>query len=923
MDDNNSKFDDFVLHSAASEQQPPQQQQPPLAQQPPQQHEQDLQQLTEQQKTQEQEQPVYVYYTDAAAPDGHYYMAGSPAPSQSYENYMAHMQSTMYGVQPQLSHADAVMPQSQQYFYYAPAQLPQPQEAQQDLQPQVQPHIPPLYAYPDAQQQYTTGNYAPQHVYVTPNYQYDLTSLGSPLQSNAGLPATAPESNTQQQYPPNSNQPHEQPTTSTAYSFSINAPISNVPPTTASLAALGITQQQIMTQQQLGPTVVPKPEKKKRAAAVGDKLPAKKRATGSNNVMESTAITMSLPSAASPIAEVAVVPEVPKEPPIMSETDPVTALRIRVATAFKEMLDDRGALIDRLVEIMLCIPEEGYGSKEAKSKKMDLRDTFVMQVTSSTGSTNRDIWRGLGDSVKALARIRNWLAFDYKSKRYDDAKGVMAGLLKMSPTIDRLDVTKMTKVLTFFATKATGPSSEYAKRILERAKRSPEHEASPTAGSDDDAKKPSRAALAGFIIPKRTVSKATGVAGTMNTTAEKTAAAKATTAPIKQERSSGNSSFFQSLQRRSSTTTTRSASGESSSSSSSSSAIASAKPTPAPAAPVPAAPAAAAPPPVAPQRISSLITTLRSQRKEEDSSDRSTPEPPTKGKKVRKTVTWRSDADLEQIRYFKSDPQERSMPSEGAANSKMSARELDISEGRGAFKIGHQLMEDLEQPEEEERMPWYLPIELDFARSERFSPRERETNFYKRGGSKMAVSAEAETQKRREATVLMTIYFGDGEPSPSEPESEVDKGELEDLDSVKEIPAPQELRIGWMVALASQSSVAEAAGGAGSITAGGSRNARRKQRRATAQAQAQAQAQSEAQAMQAQQSRVGQAAGMLAPSVNVQALQALQALFASSAQSAPTAVVPAAVPTAAQGGGDLSALAAAMQAALEAGRGRK
>ncbi|KAK9384805.1 hypothetical protein V1515DRAFT_617836 [Lipomyces mesembrius] len=490
------------------------------------------------------------------------------------------------------------------------------------------------------------------------------------------------------------------------------------------------------------------------------------------------------------------VPEKPKELSILLEKDPATALRLRVATAFRNLMDDMWLLTDRLVEIMLSIPEDAYGVKT----KFDLREVYLSQLTILTGSS-KDVWNALSENNLCLARIRNWLVNDYKSKRFDSAKPVLAALVKMPISLEQLKRVKMEKVLLFFEGKGNDACKEVSRRILSRAKNigdkdtlsekpgSPKKEADNAVDSKAvvDAKKvqiPRANPLSGFTIPKK--SHATALA-----TAPKTPATSNTTSnTVKTERPSGNTSFFQSLQKRPGAPAKSAAPKPPEEKKSVSSAQ---PPTPAPSAAQP--------------RISSLFTAFRSGPKSEDVSESSTPEP-VRPRKKQKTVAWRSDADLVEVRYFETDPSERALNVSDTVHERYrNARELDISEGRTAFKKGQHIADIEYEVEEDEKLPWYTPIDINFVKCERFTEKELEKNVFRHGGSKLPESPEALIQKERESNVLLAMYFTEADipPSPSEPENEADLGSV-DSPGIKEIPVPQPTRLSWMMLLVNNGS---------------------------------------------------------------------------------------------------------------------
>ncbi|KAK9366230.1 hypothetical protein V1509DRAFT_630534 [Lipomyces kononenkoae] len=512
--------------------------------------------------------------------------------------------------------------------------------------------------------------------------------------------------------------------------------------------------------------------------------------TGQNLAASSTP-QISLPQVELPsvISGAPPVPEKPKELPILQEKDPVTALRLRVATAFRNLMDDTRLLADRLVEIMLSIPEEAYGTTTG----FDLREVYLSQLTALTGST-KDVWIALAESNLCLARIRNWLVYDYKSMRFDSAKPVLVALSTMPISTEQLKRVKMEKVLVFFEGKGNDACKALARKVRSRAKNvgdkdtlsekpgSPRQEIesgdSKTGSNGKKAQIPRTNPLSGFTIPKRShaiSSSTTAKVPTSNTTSN----------TVKAERPSGNTSFFQSLQKKAATPAKPAAPKPAEKPAEDKKSVSSAQSsTPAPAAVQP--------------RFSSLYTAFITGPKSEEVSENSTPEP-VRPRKQRKTVAWRSDADLVQVRYFELDPSERALNVSDTVHERYrSARELDISEGRAAFKKGNHI-EDIEyEVEEDEKILWYNPTGIDFVKCERFGARELDKNVIRRGGSKVPESPETVIQKERESNVLLAMYFTDADipASPSEPDKETDMGS-DDSPAVKEIPVPQHTRLSW------------------------------------------------------------------------------------------------------------------------------
>ncbi|KAK7208615.1 hypothetical protein BZA70DRAFT_274220 [Myxozyma melibiosi] len=535
-------------------------------------------------------------------------------------------------------------------------------------------------------------------------------------------------------------------------------------------------QPQPSVQQQLPPASAA--PKKKRAAPEPTAAPKKKAAT--KKATESPAPTPP-----------------PVELPIMSEKDPVTALRIRIATAFKNLLDDKPALVDRLIEIGLAIPDEAYG----KTSKFDLRETYITYLSSLLTSVNKDIWRMLASNLKFLARLRNWLVFDYKAN--DFAKvGLLVGILtRMSPKMDDLDTVKLTKPLVLVSKKADGAVSESAKKLLSKASASDKEDSpAPSAKSSAASSQLNRSALSSISIKKRpkasdaasgtatpattvhpppsTSAAATAPSATTSTSSASPATAtssSASTAPATATTSStpttstpaGNSAFFQGLRK--------------------------------PAVSKPSEPAKPAP------RVMSLVSSMLNKSSDPEADKPTDSKPATSSKpKRKKSVSWKTDADLVAVRYFESDVSER--PSR---KDRKNARELDKDEG---FRMGHRQFSadddgmggsagehEPHEAEENEVLEWYAPAAIDFSKCERFGAGQVSRNMQKRGGSQLAESPESEVQKKREEGVLVEMYFEDSEipDSAREPAGEENGQEKQEEEEPKTIAVPERLKLEW------------------------------------------------------------------------------------------------------------------------------
>ncbi|KAK9473620.1 uncharacterized protein V1510DRAFT_429429 [Dipodascopsis tothii] len=483
-------------------------------------------------------------------------------------------------------------------------------------------------------------------------------------------------------------------------------------------------------------------------------------------------------------------------PPIMSEADPANAVRMRMATAFKTQTGDVHGLAAKLGELILSIPEEGW----APTAPFDLRNVFISQLLALAGS-NAELWKLIGTDLKVVARLRNWLYGYCRSKNIEKSKELLIGISKLSPSLETLDLVKMDKLLLMIAKKGSESCKKLAGQILLKAKdvskagakRRKSESASPApstpppaAGRPTPASAAAKAApLAKKPVPAPAVAKPSAgpaaaaarpaapaprqladvlsAAAAARATAAAGAGTPATAAAAPPEKAPvSNSTFFKSLQR---------------------------KPAPKPAE-KPRPPPAAKPHAPAP-RISSLFSALRPNAPEDKPAEKPVAEPAAPkpaARKKRKTVTWKIDSELCQVKLFESSPEERAKPA--TPHEFGNARDLDISEGRAAFGKIHD-DEDLEEIE------WYTPTDINFEETAEYPKKSWERNYAKRGGRRPPVSDEAAKQATRKSSVLIAMYptAEDVPATPSEPERAEDVGNLAAADrDAKTIPLPESTR---------------------------------------------------------------------------------------------------------------------------------
>ncbi|PLN84737.1 hypothetical protein BDW42DRAFT_191346 [Aspergillus taichungensis] len=127
-------------------------------------------------------------------------------------------------------------------------------------------------------------------------------------------------------------------------------------------------------------------------------------------------------------------------------------------------------------------------------------------------------------------------------------------------------------------------------------------------------------------------------------------------------------------------------------------------------------------------------------------------------------VTWKSDSELTEVRFFTHDPEEELGPGDRS-------RDVGDLKGEGsALKLHRDL--DLDEDDdanlrEENMFDYFEPSGIDYIG---IGIEDQARNFIKRGGTQLPTSPENKAQEHREATTLMEIYApGDVPPSPKEP----------------------------------------------------------------------------------------------------------------------------------------------------------
>ncbi|PLB34790.1 uncharacterized protein BDW47DRAFT_120038 [Aspergillus candidus] len=127
-------------------------------------------------------------------------------------------------------------------------------------------------------------------------------------------------------------------------------------------------------------------------------------------------------------------------------------------------------------------------------------------------------------------------------------------------------------------------------------------------------------------------------------------------------------------------------------------------------------------------------------------------------------VSWKSDSELTEVRFFTHDPEEELGPGD---------RSRDVGDLRGegsALKLHRDLELDEDDDaslREENMLDYFEPSEIDYTG---IGLEDQARNFFKRGGTQQPTSQENKAQEHREANTLMEIYApGDVPPSPKEP----------------------------------------------------------------------------------------------------------------------------------------------------------
>ncbi|EEP81252.1 predicted protein [Uncinocarpus reesii 1704] len=146
-----------------------------------------------------------------------------------------------------------------------------------------------------------------------------------------------------------------------------------------------------------------------------------------------------------------------------------------------------------------------------------------------------------------------------------------------------------------------------------------------------------------------------------------------------------------------------------------------------------------------------------------------------KAKRLRKEerrrlrVSWKPDETLVEVRLFTHDPEEEIGRDDSAR------RDLSDLAGEGRTLKMHRGLDDLDEDDDDDMLPYHAPSEVDFTVLE---ASDRSRNFFKTGGEIAPKSPAKEEQDQRESNTLSVFYASpDDVPiSPKEP-SVLDKEE--------------------------------------------------------------------------------------------------------------------------------------------------
>lgn len=411
-------------------------------------------------------------------------------------------------------------------------------------------------------------------------------------------------------------------------------------------------------------------------------------------------------------------------------------------TALFQAYGSRGSiseLVAKFVAIVLTIDIENAGTS--------FPDPFAVAFEVAKAQAPPLFWIGLLGQPKLLARVRNWLTTMFKNKKFDATAPCLEGLLRMSLTEDHLEKYKLNKVLSLLIKRGNQETRDLCNQLLSRAAHLTKVNAVAAKEPAVPLPKPTPEPAADKVAAKPRISQPPPKPKVVAKPKPAPVAqpAKKITPPAPASSASAGSSFFKSLQ------------------------------TPKPAAPKPAVPKPVeAPKPAAPPVLffSSHMKSINESKKKEVKKSSS---PEVAPKKKKKTVRWREDDELTEVKLFYLDPDEKASKLYRGVTG---AKEMEYHEAVNAFK--HVQTE----PEQDEDVDWYTPRPINFETQD-LTAAMLKTYPPRKGGTKRVASREAEIQAEREAHALIAIYMTESEipDSPAEPD-----GKEEPSTEPKEIP---------------------------------------------------------------------------------------------------------------------------------------
>lgn len=138
-------------------------------------------------------------------------------------------------------------------------------------------------------------------------------------------------------------------------------------------------------------------------------------------------------------------------------------------------------------------------------------------------------------------------------------------------------------------------------------------------------------------------------------------------------------------------------------------------------------------------------------------------------KRKKKTVKWRSEMELVQVKEYELDPEERASKRSGIGKD-FDAKFLDFNEGKNAFSFARSHGTFITDDQEfDQTIPWYPPQKIVMPESMYDKLDDLPSS---RGGKLLINSIEAEERRKKEESRLMAVYMTDSDipDTPSEVE---------------------------------------------------------------------------------------------------------------------------------------------------------